>query len=177
MQLIVRLHPKGVGSEFLYQLEKGATLQARIIKNPHFHFPKKAPQVALISNGTGIAPFLGMLSENKSKVPTHLYCGFRTNDALTQKYAEIAKKHIVVAQLTSFHLALSREATAHYVMDLINSDQNFFLELLRNKGVVLICGSLSMQKDVEAVLTEICAAQNESFEAFKANGQVLADCY
>ena len=177
LQLIVRLHPKGVGSEFLYQLEKGATLQARIIKNPHFHFPKKAPQVALISNGTGIAPFLGMLSENKSKVPTHLYCGFRTNDALTQKYAEIAKKHIVVAQLTSFHLALSREATAHYVMDLINSDQNFFLELLRNKGVVLICGSLSMQKDVEAVLTEICAAQNESFEAFKANGQVLADCY
>ena len=83
----------------------------------------------------------------------------------------------MVAQLTSFHLALSREATAHYVMDLINSDQNFFLELLRNKGVVLICGSLSMQKDVEAVLTEICAAQNESFEAFKANGQVLADCY
>ena len=33
--------------------------------------------MALISNGTGIAPFLGMIEQNKTKTETHLYAGFR----------------------------------------------------------------------------------------------------
>jgi sulfite reductase (NADPH) flavoprotein alpha-component len=94
LQLIIRLHPNGLGSDFLYNLHKGATIKARVIKNTHFHFPKKATKVALISNGTGIAPFLGMLDENKSKLETHLYCGFRNNDELTKKYSKTAHKHI-----------------------------------------------------------------------------------
>ena len=177
IQLIVRLHPSGLGSEFLYQLKNGAEIKARLIKNNHFHFPKKASKVALISNGTGIAPFLGMIDENKNKVETHLYCGFRKENELTNRYSEITKKHLNGGKLKSFHLAFSRQETSQYVMDLIVRDQNFFLELLKNKGVVMICGALKMQKDVEAVLSSICEMNGENFEIFKANGQILADCY
>ncbi|CAM2821375.1 PepSY domain-containing protein [Flavobacterium frigoris] len=177
VQLIVRLHPNGLGSEFLYTLQKGATIKARIIKNAHFYFPKNASQVALISNGTGIAPFLGMLAENKSRIETHLYCGFRRNDVLTKKYAEIAQNHIVDKKLSTFNLALSREEAPQYLMDLINEDQNFFLELLKNNGVIMICGALKMQKDVEAVLATICKNNGENFDIYKENNQILTDCY
>ena len=176
-QLIVRLHPNGLGSEFLYKLQKGTNIKARIIKNSHFHFPKKASKVALISNGTGIAPFLGMLAENRTKIETHLYCGFRKNDELTKNYSKIAQKHISEGKLATFNLALSRQEASQYVMDLINKDQIFFLELLRNNGVVLICGALKMQKDVEAVLTLICKNNEENFESYKENNQILTDCY
>jgi sulfite reductase (NADPH) flavoprotein alpha-component len=177
VQLIVRLHPNGLGSDFLYRLQKGTSIKARIIKNSHFHFPKKASKVALISNGTGIAPFLGMLDENKNKVETHLYCGFRNNDELTKKYSKIAYKHISKQKLSTFNLALSRQEAPQYVMDLIKKDQNFFLELLRNNGVIMICGSLKMQKDVEIVLATICANNNTDFEIYKENNQILTDCY
>jgi sulfite reductase (NADPH) flavoprotein alpha-component len=177
VQLIVRLHPNGLGSEFLYKLQKGTNIKARIIKNSHFHFPKKASKVALISNGTGIAPFLGMLAENRTKIETHLYCGFRKNDGLTKNYSKIAQKHISEGKLATFNLALSRQEASQYVMDLINKDQIFFLELLRNNGVILICGALKMQKDVEAVLTLICKNNGENFESYKENNQILTDCY
>ena len=177
IQLIVRLHPNGLGSEFLYALKNGEELKARIIKNPNFHFPKKASKVALISNGTGIAPFLGMLDENKQQLETHLYCGFRTENELVNKYSEIAKSHIDAGRLHSFHLALSREKSPRYVMDLIDRDKKILLELLENKGVIMICGSLQMQKDVEMMLGYVCENNVEKFEKHKANGQILTDCY
>ena len=177
IQLIVRLHPNGLGSEFLYQLKNGDEIKARLIKNAHFHFPKKAKKVALISNGTGIAPFLGMIDENKSKVESHLYCGFRQENELTNRYSEIAKKHLEEGKLKSFHLAFSRQESPQYVMDLILHDQEFFLTLLKTNGVIMICGALKMQKDVESVLTCICEKDGSDFQTFKSNGQILADCY
>ncbi|CAM4104199.1 PepSY domain-containing protein [Flavobacterium antarcticum] len=177
VQLIVRLHRNGLGSPFLYDLENGIEIKARLIKNSHFHFPKKASKVALISNGTGIAPFLGMLDENKKKIETHLYCGFRKENELTKRYVEIADKHLQDAKLKSFHLALSRQDSPQYVMDLILRDQEFFLTLLKTNGVIMICGALKMQKDVESVLTCICEKDGCDFQTFKSNGQILADCY
>lgn len=177
VQLIVRLHPNGLGSQFLYDLQRNDELKARLIKNSHFHFPKKASKIALISNGTGIAPFLGMLEENKRKQETHLYCGFRNENELVNSYSEISKNHIANGKLKSFHLALSRQNSPQYVMDLILRDQEFFLNLLKNKGVIMICGALKMQRDVESVLTCICEKDGTDFQTFKASGQILGDCY
>ncbi len=81
IQLSVKLYEHGLGSTYLNGLQEGETFKARIIKNQHFHFPKRAAQVVMISNGTGIAPFLGMIKENKKKVPIQLYCGFRTQSS------------------------------------------------------------------------------------------------
>ncbi len=176
--LVVKLHPSGLGSGFLYGVEPGSIIKARILKNAAFHFPKKAPKVALISNGTGIAPFLGMIEQNKKKTKIHLYSGFRKETETVLGYKKFADEMMEKQQLQSFHLALSREADHNYVMDLIKRDADFFMDLLTQGGVVMICGSLAMQKDVEAVLDELCLSRTSmEIAAYKANGQVLTDCY
>ncbi|MDI6047442.1 PepSY domain-containing protein [Flavobacterium yafengii] len=178
IQLVVKLHPSGLGSGYLYAFEKGSVFKARIIKNLSFHFPKKASKVALISNGTGIAPFLGMIEKNKKKIEIHLYCGFRKATETVLGYEKFAAEMIQKQHLKSFHVALSREANHHYVMDLIKRDAGFFMDLLSQGGVVMICGSLAMQKDVEAALDALCLARaTMGIADYKANGQVLTDCY
>lgn len=178
IQLVVKLHPGGFGSGFLNCLEVGDQVKARIIANQSFHLPKKVKSVAMIANGTGIAPFLGMMQQNGSS--KHLYVGFRTETTMTQRYN---------SQITAFqpknsdhlsHWAFSRkESYTHpYVMDLIQRDSEFFAQLLAEDGVVMICGSLAMQRNVEAKLDEICLAHHKKgLSHFKAKGQVLVDCY
>jgi sulfite reductase (NADPH) flavoprotein alpha-component len=178
IQLVVKLHPHGLGSGFLNNLEAGNTIRARIINNKAFHFPAKASKVALISNGTGIAPFLGMIEQNKKKTETHLYCGFRMETETVSGYKRFSDEMIKKQKLTSFHLALSREAEHIYVMDLIKRDAAFFVDLLEQGDVVMICGSLAMQKDVEAILNELCLVNSiKNLYDYKKNGQVLTDCY
>jgi len=177
IQLSVKLHTHGLGSHFLNALQTGETVQARIIKNQHFHFPKNASQVVMISNGTGIAPFLGMISENKKKVPCYLYCGFRTQSSF-ELYKSFLSGNIVAGKLRAFHPALSREGDGKYVSHLVQRDEDFIWQVLANNGVVMICGSLSMQKDVLDVLENICVKKDGSgIEAYESKGRILTDCY
>lgn len=178
IQLAVKLHPNGLGSGFLYNLKAGDTIQTQIINNHAFHFPKKASKVALISNGTGIAPFLGMLEQNRKKTEIHLYSGFRQKTEITNHYQNFASEMMQKQQLKSFHPAYSREADKHYVMDLIQIDADFFADLLKNGGVIMICGALAMQFDVEKVLDGICLSINNTpLATYKTQGQLLTDCY
>ncbi|MFD2941777.1 PepSY domain-containing protein [Flavobacterium notoginsengisoli] len=178
IQLVVKLHPDGLGSGYLNSLEPGNTIKARILKNPAFHLPKKAQKVALISNGTGIAPFLGMIEQNKAKKEIHLYSGFRMITPTLMAYKKFAGIMIQKEHLEHFHVALSREAEHIYVMDLIKNDASFFMNLLKDNGVIMICGSLAMQKDVEAILNELCLSnKNKTLLEYKENGQLLTDCY
>lgn len=178
IQLMVKLHPGGPGSEFLYALEENSTVQARVIINKSFHFPAKAPAVVMIANGTGIAPFLGMIAENKKQVPIRLYAGFRHNNTLSKQYRQFAHEENTFGRLSDFQFAFSREENPQYVMDLIRNDASFFREHLTNKGVIMICGSLSMQKDVEQVLDALCREKNgRELSHYKGQGQLLTDCY
>jgi sulfite reductase (NADPH) flavoprotein alpha-component len=178
IQLVVKLHPSGLGSGFLHNLDPGETIKARIINNSSFHFPKNASKVAFISNGTGIAPFLGMIEQNKKKTEIHLYSGFRKETETVVGYKKFAAESIQKHQLKSFHLALSREANHDYVMDLIRHDADFFTNLLSQGGVIMICGSLAMQRDVEHILDELCLNQTAvGIADYKTKGQVLTDCY
>jgi sulfite reductase (NADPH) flavoprotein alpha-component len=178
IQLVVKLHPSGLGSGYLYGMEPGAVIKARIIKNSTFHFPTKAPKVALISNGTGIAPFLGMIEQNKKKTAIHLYCGFRKATETVLGYEKFAHEMMQKHQLKSFHIALSREANHHYVMDLIKRDATFFMDLLSEGGVIMICGSLAMQTDVESILDTLCLDRTAmEISDYKIKGQLLSDCY
>ncbi|WP_289660481.1 PepSY domain-containing protein [Flavobacterium panacagri] len=178
IQLVVKLHPNGFGSGYLNNLEPGNVIKAKILKNPAFHLPKKAQKVALISNGTGIAPFLGMIEQNKAKKEIHLYSGFRMITPTLMAYKKFAGIMIQKEHLEHFHVALSREAEHIYVMDLIKNDAVFFMNLLKNGGVIMICGSLAMQKDVEVILDELCLSNGtKTLLEYKENGQLLTDCY
>lgn len=178
MQLVVKLHEKGLGSQYLHNLKAGEKIKARIIPNPSFHLPEKAPEIVLIANGTGIAPFLGMIAENKPGRPMYLYAGFRHRYTSVKGYQALCDTAIQNQQLKSASFAYSREENPAYVMDLVHRDAAFFAKLLASNGNILICGSLAMQQDVEKVLDQICLERNgKGLSFYKARAQVLADCY
>lgn len=173
LQLTVKRHAHGLGSGYLYQLKKGETFLARIVPNPSFHFPKKAKKVVLIANGTGVAPFLGMADQNK-QTEVYVYLGLRHNDATAAEYRRFFEAQQQKGKLKQFSLIYSRETDGGYVTDLLKRDAALLTEVLTSDGVVMICGSLDMYKDVTAWLGELTPF---SADYYKANGQLLADCY
>lgn len=178
IKLVVKFHEFGLGSQFLKNLKLGQILKGRVLDNPSFHFPKQASKVVLIGNGTGIAPYLGMVEDNKNKVETHVYCGFRYNNDTSKSYADFLSTQKEKGHLKAFQFAFSREENKCYVMDLIRKDAKFFGELLINKGSIMICGSLAMQQDVEAVLNEVTTHYvGKPLQEFKDLGQIQTDCY
>ena len=178
IQLMVKLHPQGLGSGYLHDLTENQIIEGRVLANPNFHLPKQVPSVMMIANGTGIAPFLGMVMENNQQLPLYLYVGFRYNNSLAKQYQEFATAHINKKQLHSCQFAFSREQTSQYVMDLIRRDADFFTEQLEKGGVIMICGSLNMQHDVEAVLDNMTQQRyNKPLRHYKEQNQILTDCY
>lgn len=177
IQLSIKLHEHGLGSRFLHDLEPGEILSARVVKNQHFHFPRKARAVIMIANGTGIAPFLGMINSNYKSVPIQLYAGFRTKAAFAL-YRTFLQGCMDNGKLDDIHLALSRETGKHYVSDLLLRDQEHVFTHLQDGGIIMICGSLSMQKDVLTLLEKISAARKgPGVDTWQSNGQLLSDCY
>lgn len=177
IQLSVRLHANGLGSTFLHGLTPGQAIRARIVSNAHFHFPQKAPAVVMIANGTGIAPFLGMISQNRTSLPTYLYCGFRHHTSF-DVYRDLLEASQAAGKLTKLHVAYSRDGQKQYVSDLLTRDADIIADLLRMNGVVMICGSLAMQKDVLSLLETICQDKlGQPLSHYQSHGQVLMDCY
>ena len=177
IQLSIKVHPKGLGSRYLENLSPGESIKARIVKNQHFHFPKKAPAIVMVANGTGIAPFLGMIDGNKKNIPIELYCGFRTSGSFNL-YKELLDACTAAGKLSKVHLALSREGDKQYVSTIMEKDQEAMYNHLKAGSVFMICGSLSMQKDVLQVLNDICVGKGTAtLEDFQAGGQILTDCY
>lgn len=177
IQLSVKLHQNGLGSGFLHQLKPDDTIKAKIVKNAHFNFPSKVSDVIMISNGTGIAPFLGMIDENKSKNSCHLYCGFKGASSF-EPFAEFLSIKLRESKLTKLNQAYSREGARQYVSHLVALDADFVSSTLINKGVIMICGSLSMQKDILIILEKICSEKTgKALSFYQSRNQILMDCY
>ncbi|MDN3588174.1 PepSY domain-containing protein [Pedobacter aquatilis] len=175
VQLSVKLHKGGLGSSFLYHLQIGQTINAALLKNEHFHFPAKAKTVIMVSNGTGIAPFLGMLHQYGNDRNIHLYCGFR-NKLSFQLYEKSLNTE--ADRLTKLNIALSREGEKQYVKDLLARDADFICNALKDGGVLMLCGSLGMQNDVIEwleIVTQKHSSKGVSF--YQSRGQILMDCY
>jgi sulfite reductase (NADPH) flavoprotein alpha-component len=177
INLSVRLHTGGLGSEFLYNLNVGKSIQGIIQSNPHFYFPKSASKVIMISNGTGIAPFLGMISNNTNSINCHLYAGFRSIDSF-QLYQDIVDQNLNNKQLAAVNVAYSREEKKQYVKDLIKIDKELMANTLLTGGVIMICGSLAMQNDLIDLFEGICQQHHQkSVSFYQAHHQILMDCY
>ncbi|MBD3581783.1 PepSY domain-containing protein [Flavobacterium selenitireducens] len=177
IQLSIKRHEFGLGSTFFYDLNVGQTVTGRIVPNPEFHFDQKAKSTILVSNGTGIAPFLGMIDENLLESECHLYCGFR-NSRSFEPYRDFIETKIRSRKLSKLNLAYSREGEKSYVKDLLARDADFVAELLKSGGQILICGSLPMQNNVLELLTGICENElKKPLSHFQSSGQVKMDCY
>ncbi|RAV30785.1 PepSY domain-containing protein [Sinomicrobium soli] len=176
IRLSVKLYENGLGSGFLHTAGIGETIRARLVRNPAFHFPARASEVVLIANGTGVAPFLGMLYHNRT-AQTHLYLGLR-DAASYSLYRPDVERLLREKKLDWFSLALSREEDCCYVQDKLRSDAGLIAGVLDRNGVVMVCGSLGMYKNVLDVLETICPAHNgQPLSYYQERKQIRSDCY
>jgi sulfite reductase (NADPH) flavoprotein alpha-component len=177
VQLSVKLHSGGLGSQYLYDLRPGDIVNARIDRNAHFHFPAKAPSVIMISNGTGIAPFLGMIDQQIPGSSCHLYCGFRDQSSF-RIYEKAIEQNLKNEKLSKLQVAYSRVEQKQYVKDLLEKDAALVADVLANDGVIMLCGSLSMQNNVVELLENICQTHlGKSVSFYQSHSRILMDCY
>ncbi|MCO5230585.1 MAG: PepSY domain-containing protein [Chitinophagales bacterium] len=178
IQLVVKNHQYGLGSQFLYQLEKGIKFKAKVFENSNFHFQSDTTKIAMIANGTGIAPFLGMLANNTLQINAYLYCGFRFDREVANYYKDFLEGLKFSKYLTDYKFCFSKEKDAAYVMDMVRADKDIFVDILKSGGVIMICGSLSMYQDVIAEFDKICIANlNHNIKYYQSRSQILSDCY
>ncbi|WP_417559029.1 PepSY domain-containing protein [Mesoflavibacter zeaxanthinifaciens] len=167
--LSIKKHEFGVCSNLIFHLKKGEKLNAKIRSNKEFYFPKKKKETILIANGTGIAPFLGMLNNTT----THLFFGIRTKASLN-----LYKPHLKNIEKQKIHIAYSKENTPKYVQDLIAKKENLIATTLKNGGVIMICGSVVMMNKVMFIIEKITLQKlNTPLSKFKKTKQIKTDCY
>lgn len=174
--LSIKKHEFGVVSSFFSQLQSGDQIKAVIQKNKAFYILKKAKEIILVSNGTGIAPFLGMINEHHPNQKVHLFWGGRTKESF-DLYAENIQAALENGQLSSLHMAYSREKNQkEYVQDLLLQQSNLVSNVFTNNGNVMICGSLAMEKGVLSVLENI-GVDKLQLDLKKIQDQIQSDCY
>ena len=173
MVLSVKKHEFGLCSTFLSSLEFQDTLPVVLKRNPNFYFPHHAPAVVLIANGTGIAPFLGMLAENTGNVPTTLFLGLR-NEASYKLYTDLLHEY----PPTQLEIAYSQTHKKEYVQDLLKDKSKWVSQQLEEGAIFMICGSLSMQNSVLEVLEGSCKKHlQKPLSEFENQEQLKMDCY
>ncbi|AXT62670.1 FAD-binding oxidoreductase [Aquimarina sp. AD10] len=176
--LAIKKHEFGICSRYLSKLHPGDTIKASIKQNPDFHFPNTKKEMIMIANGTGIAPFLGMLANKENKTNTHLIFGCRTKDSI-KMYDNYITKGILTKKIASLHLCYSQEQKEKiYVQDILKKKPHLIARILHNKGIIMICGSTTMQKEVLKTLeiiseTELCVPLSN----FQKKNQIKMDCY
>lgn len=174
--LSVKKHSLGKGSSYLYHLKKGDTIKAAIDINAHFHFPKKTPSAVLIANGTGIAPFLGMIAQN-CDTTFNLFWGGRsvTSSAI---YDDTLNGIISQNRNITVHKSYSREGNTQYIQELVTEKKSAVLKTIQEDGIIMICGSLAMQHDVLDILEKLLAENSTiGLDELEHNGQLKMDCY
>lgn len=177
IQLVVKLHENGIGSQFLYHLKRGDVLQARVISNTKFNLSKKYMHHIFIANGTGVAPFLGMMRADEAQ-NISFFAGFRQPSECNEFYTTICTEAQGTGALEDYFFAFSRIGEKQYVMDLIRKHSASIIEKMNEGACIYICGSMAMQKDVEACLAIIFADNSiDDLATLKERGQLKTDCY
>ncbi|MEM9547162.1 MAG: PepSY domain-containing protein [Bacteroidota bacterium] len=173
--LYIKLHKKGLCSQYLYNCQIGDSINGSIRSNHHFHLPAKK-SVALIANGTGIAPFIGMFKDRTENLkPLELLWGVRTKSTynIFRKEIEISLDQGV---LHTVDITLSREGNRFkYVHEIIRTKSLYYRDFLDKGGVLMICGSITMKNDIMKELVAIFSSGR--IDQFIRQGQILSDCY
>ena len=175
--LSIRKHELGTCSNYLSNQIKGNTIQTRVIRNTKFHLPKKR-NVICIANGSGIAPFLGMAQEKDSSQSLDLFFGIKSKESL-QLYNPYLSGLTNSNAINKVRYAFSQDPIEkkQYVQDVLAEEHKYLCKALENDFVVLICGSIAMQKNVLRMIERLLNDSTTSLEKCQQNGQILFDCY
>lgn len=180
--LSIKKHQFGKGSNYLFNLKNGDVLYAALEDNPNFHFPKKSKSAVFIANGTGIAPFLGMIDENRDTKMNVLW-GMRTlnSAALYDRAVDTKQCHLLANGKKNLKInrCYSREAhEKRYIQELVKDHGEMIVENFENNGTCMICGSISMQNDVLDQIEKILREKSTTtLDVLVQKGQLKMDCY
>lgn len=173
--LSVKKHEQGICSKYLSELKPNDMISANIKPNRHFHFPTSAKEVLMIANGTGMAPFLGMINDkNINNTKTYLFWGGRTKSSYTM-YSKQIDKAFYEGKLSGMYLSFSKEESQKkYVQNALVEKEDLVARIVKNNGIIMICGSLAMKKGVLETLEMISITKLRM--PLNMN-QIKSDCY
>jgi len=176
VEICVRKQPGGRCSTALHDLKIGDGIDAFVRPNPDFVLPTRRKPVIMVSAGTGIAPFAGLIRDNRRQQSLHLFWGGRapTSDDLYQDVLQDALSEHRLATLTT---AFSRVEQGAYVQDRLRADAPHLAALLRKGAAIMVCGGDAMAHAVRAEFDAILQSIGSSVEALKQRGLYLEDVF
>ena len=176
VELGVCVHYKGICSNALFTLEIGATIEAFIKRNEHFHHRGSGKPLILIGAGTGIVPLMGFIRNNNACHPIYLYWGGR-DPALDYLYKDDLEEMLTSGHLTELRVAFSRIEPKTYVQDILRQDSEKLRQLLMHNGEIMICGGKEMAEGVREALESILSATNMTLAEMKSAHRYREDVY
>ncbi|MBA0435511.1 iron-uptake factor [Stenotrophomonas maltophilia] len=182
VELVVRLvHDAagraGLGSGWLsLHAPIGASVVARVHRNPGFHRVPAAPMV-LVGNGTGIAGLRSLLRESAHAREHGHWLLFgerqRAHDLL---FADEIEAWQAQGHLARVDLAFSRDGGGGYVQDRLHAAADVLRDWMQRGAVIHVCGSLQgMAEGVDQVLR--AALGDDAVETLLENGRYRRDVY
>lgn len=182
VELVVRLvHDTsgraGLGSGWLtLHAPIGASIVARVHRNPGFHRRGDAPMV-LVGNGTGIAGLRSLLREAAHAGEHGHWLLFgerqRAHDFL---FADEIEAWQAQGHLARVDLAFSRDGDGGYVQDRLQAASDTLRDWLQRGAVIHVCGSLQgMAEGVDQVLRG--ALGEDAVETLLESGRYRRDVY
>ena len=175
--IVFKVHTDGICSKQMGNLDTDSTIDARLALNPSFSIPQDSQTCTLISNGTGIGPFLGMIESTSERCPIHFYWGCRNQEEESLFEADF-KKAKSLPGMAHFEVAYSREGQKQRIQERIKRDRVKLAQNLAAGGTIMICGALQMQHDIEIILESTLEEEKlGTLQDFRNSGQFLTDCY
>ena len=169
ISLTVKREKDGVASNFLCDLEQGATVKVTGPFGATFLLPNDPEaRMLLICTGTGSAPMRAFTMQRQragtAAKPMVMFFGARTPESLP--YFGPLKK--VPDTLLQQHLVFSRTGEKEYVQDRMMAEEDTVAELLADpKTHIYICGLRGMEEGVERTFTTICEGIGQPWSALR----------
>lgn len=167
--LYIRKHELGVCSSYLSGLTEGDVIRGWIDDNPAFHFQTNQAAIC-VGNGTGLAPFIGFLSEQREQ-NIEVIWGTRT----------IKESNLILSQLDiskeALTLCYSREEgiEKRYASNYFIENLPRYFEMIKEGAIVYICGALQMERDIKNALSNYAIEKGIDPSSILIN--VKSDCY
>lgn len=174
VELCVASVKGGVCSNYLLGLQPGQIIDAYVEHNPDFRPARRAPTI-MIGAGTGIAPFAGMIRNNR-KQPMELFFGLRHPDH-DFYYRDAIAEWQSDGRLTGFHPAFSRHNDQTYVQDRLRSANDTVAQQLSQGATIMVCGSSRMASAVAQEIDIISASIGLSLAELRLCGRYIEDIY
>ena len=176
VEICVRKQTGGECSSYLCDLEIGTRIRAFARPNSDFSLAPGRKPVIMVAAGTGIAPFIGLIRQNRAQQSFHLFWGGRSPDS-DFLYWEDLDESLSGRALTRLVTAFSRVKDRAYVQDRVAGEAPSLAALLRQGASVMVCGGDAMARAVRAEFDAILAPLGQSVRALQDRGRYLEDIF